>query len=628
MIESLAYSATFAKSGAAISGVFQPKTGITAVVGKNGTGKTFGSIECLRWALYGKDALRGMAADYKSAEVTARVRIKGACYTIRRGAKEDIKHGDTTLAVGAEKVTEKVIELMGYDLSVFDICNAATQGDVQKLGKLKPAERKKLIDRVLSLTDVEKTEKDCRQEALGYKREAEALTSALRAPGEEPKPPLHYLPSASARDRLNEMRKVYDEAARLGRLISHVTPLVAPDLNFQEAELHALENHEQVRLQVEARREQFDRAAKRVTVPMAEEDIVKAVAKCEWERQRAQRGPEPQLTAEKVAEYQATWREIHALRQVEDMEVECPNCEHRFHTRSDMPPEPPCTERELAQQLDRIERWKTPLPPEPAGHWSFDEREAEKYREANRALEELAKLGSVVDRSAELRAMQQLSAQWDAYWKAQDQYQQKVAENDKLNEQLKALEPVPSMDDLDKIHAEYRASEVYENSVDAYDREVKAFEEMQAKVAEKRGLSEKFAVGAAKLAAARAKVKALLAPRISRIASALLSDMTAGKLTSIEVDDEMEISVGGQRLETLSGAGMTVANLALRVAMGQALTAGTFPVFLGDEIDGDLDEERREATTQALAALKDRLRQVILVTHKNVDIADQVWHVT
>jgi exonuclease SbcC len=119
----------------------------------------------------------------------------------------------------------------------------------------------------------------------------------------------------------------------------------------------------------------------------------------------------------------------------------------------------------------------------------------------------------------------------------------------------------------------------------------------------------------------------LIAPKISRIATGLIRDMSLGKLTDLVLDDEMEITVGGQRIETLSGAGKTVANLALRVAMGQALVGHVFPVFLADEIDGDLSASRREATLQALVSLKKHMRQIILVTHRGADIADQVWDV-
>jgi DNA repair exonuclease SbcCD ATPase subunit len=102
--------------------------------------------------------------------------------------------------------------------------------------------------------------------------------------------------------------------------------------------------------------------------------------------------------------------------------------------------------------------------------------------------------------------------------------------------------------------------------------------------------------------------------------------MTNGKYSEVIVDDDMEITVNGQSIETLSGGNETVANIALRLALGQVLVVETFPVFLGDEMDAFADESRREAVAEAMAALLDKghLKQVILVTHRGVAAADHV----
>ena len=119
-------------------------------------------------------------------------------------------------------------------------------------------------------------------------------------------------------------------------------------------------------------------------------------------------------------------------------------------------------------------------------------------------------------------------------------------------------------------------------------------------------------------------MKSFLAPALSREASSLMFDMTNGVLQDLTVDEDMNISVDGQTLETLSGGGITVANIALRISFAKILTGSAFPVFIGDEMDGDLDVVRREATAQAMVSLKQHLKQIILITHKDVDIADHV----
>jgi DNA repair protein SbcC/Rad50 len=44
--------------------------------------------------------------------------------------------------------------------------------------------------------------------------------------------------------------------------------------------------------------------------------------------------------------------------------------------------------------------------------------------------------------------------------------------------------------------------------------------------------------------------------------------MTGGQRSVVVVDQEFDVTVDGQRLDTLSGSGKAVANLALRLGLG------------------------------------------------------------
>jgi DNA repair exonuclease SbcCD ATPase subunit len=71
-------------------------------------------------------------------------------------------------------------------------------------------------------------------------------------------------------------------------------------------------------------------------------------------------------------------------------------------------------------------------------------------------------------------------------------------------------------------------------------------------------------------------------------------DQRTGRLErqSIVVDEEFDVTVDGQALDTLSGSGKAVANLALRLGLGQVLINRVFSLFIGDEIDASLDVDR------------------------------------
>src|SRR5690606_38861993 len=97
-----------------------------------------------------------------------------------------------------------------------------------------------------------------------------------------------------------------------------------------------------------------------------------------------------------------------------------------------------------------------------------------------------------------------------------------------------------------------------------------------------------------------------------------------GQRTVIEVDEDFNIEVDGQPVNTLSGSGKAVSNLAVRIALGMVLTNKVFSVLLADEIDAAMDDERAEATATALRNLTGTISQVVLVSHKEPDADNQI----
>jgi DNA repair exonuclease SbcCD ATPase subunit len=93
--------------------------------------------------------------------------------------------------------------------------------------------------------------------------------------------------------------------------------------------------------------------------------------------------------------------------------------------------------------------------------------------------------------------------------------------------------------------------------------------------------------------------------------------MTGGERQAINVDEEFNILVDGQTIDTLSGSGKAVANLALRIGLGQVLTNNIFSLFMGDEIDESMDKNRADKTAGVMHTLKGRISQLLLVSHKS-----------
>jgi len=122
-------------------------------------------------------------------------------------------------------------------------------------------------------------------------------------------------------------------------------------------------------------------------------------------------------------------------------------------------------------------------------------------------------------------------------------------------------------------------------------------------------------------------------PTLSAYASDLLSQLSDGKYTVLEFDDDYNISVydNGEAfgIERFSGGEEDLANLCTRLAISEIITerAGSdFNFVVLDEIFGSQDSGRRQNILKALSGFSAKFRQIFLITHIE-DIKNSVEHV-
>ncbi len=111
-----------------------------------------------------------------------------------------------------------------------------------------------------------------------------------------------------------------------------------------------------------------------------------------------------------------------------------------------------------------------------------------------------------------------------------------------------------------------------------------------------------------------------LRPEISELASSFLSDLTDGRYTELELDEDYNIIVKEDDVPkpVISGGEEDLAHLVLRLAISQMIAdrAGqSFSLLILDEVFGSLDESRRHNVVELLRRLHDRFEQVVLITH-------------
>lgn len=630
MINDLSYAVCFPTNGVGLTGTHTFQPGATAISGRNGKGKSF-IAEMVRYGLFGKKALRGPASDYKKLDMSLTFSVGDASYGVTRAKKEELVSfdGDEVIAVGADAVNKKIIEILGFDLEVFDVVCSANQKESERLTRLTPTKRKELIDEVVGLTAQEGVEKACRDEANGLKREAEVLNRALVLP-EEPVKPDGYRPSTELQIELRETKTLVDERARLQRVIDQlgVEP-IEPD--EAPLDLAKIELHEKTRIASDAHRLAVERQlASMPLILVTPKELEEAEALAAYDAEVARRGPRPDYKERELIDWIDVWNKKGLL--AHDTAT-CPKCSHEFvldRTDVDLAaiealPKPPISLQEAEHQLRRHDFWINE-PVEPKGvRMSAQEIAAGRAALQNAPMraalqKELADLSPMEDKSEELAKARTLDRQWDIYARETEQYMIRVAAANEAEEALAKLpEPKHTIAELD---AAFVAARVYESQLATYEQQKSAFETLSAEIAEKQERSDAFMAGAKGLVEARRTLKAFLAPSLSRVASHTIRQMTSmaeRPLDTIDIDEDMNITVDGQDVSTFNGAHATMINLALRLALGQVLVSRVMPLFIGDEIDSDLDEANSQMLVDALLALKDQLKQVVVISHKQLE---------
>ncbi|MDD5213385.1 MAG: SMC family ATPase [Candidatus Gracilibacteria bacterium] len=110
-----------------------------------------------------------------------------------------------------------------------------------------------------------------------------------------------------------------------------------------------------------------------------------------------------------------------------------------------------------------------------------------------------------------------------------------------------------------------------------------------------------------------------LKPRLEDIASEYFSTMTDFKYSRIEIDSEYNIKIDSRILDLYSGGEQDLANLCLRLALGQNIgltnTKNHINFLVLDEVLGSQDSTRQNNILIGLKKLEHKFSQILLISH-------------
>lgn len=283
---------------------------------------------------------------------------------------------------------------------------------------------------------------------------------------------------------------------------------------------------------------------------------------------------------------------------------------------------------ELARKQERLGRIEDELAAVPAGYDADQHRGAEGRLAALREVErEAARLEALSSRRAETEKerTQAAARQTEAERRG------KAAREDieALNFDRAALDEVRAAHEgaVDRVRAsELQLTEATgrvdgaEEVLKGAERELASYEEKKAALDELESQRRHHEELDSAFHRLRLELNARVRPDLSEIASAFLADITAGRYTALEVDENYNVLVldEGEEKPVISGGEEDIANLVLRLAISQMIAerAGhPLSVLILDEVFGSLDVDRRDNVIQVLHSLTGRFEQVILISH-------------
>ena len=571
-----------------------------------------------------------------------------------------ITRAGVLLATGTRALNAKVIEILGFGLDVFDISCICNQGEVERLGAMPASERKAMVDRVIGVHRIEEVQKWTGEQALLLAREVEVLTRGLREPV-EPVCPADYVLSSVLEEGVRALRAAKQEHDELAGWLSHMrSPPVAPPLREDPWSIDGLE------AELDFARAYAAERARISALPVVDFDVEAVAAQwaafdlwIEHMRFREQH-PRPDIThdavvalrenASKIGQFDLLTKRLN--QHLEGEHVCCPGCGHNFplghsdimglrvqlaelgdfdHTPVDL--------AWVATQAQSIVDWRNLAvqetwarvstavgTPQPAV--TRKQLAQAKLVGGISSTEKVAMLAALQPPEREEAEVRQLLAalrKWEALDNA---YQNELpiyaawrVEYD--FKRARQIELAASVAKLPEVEAAWRAALAFEAERATYERDLALYTTLVAELVEKRAEVEGWRAAKASLIDLRLRIKTYLVPSLSKVASHLLSQMTDGQRSSIVVNENFDIKVDGQRLETLSGSGKACANLALRIGLGQVLTNKVVSLFVGDEIDAAMDTARATSTHSSIRMLSSQISQILLITH-TLPVADTI----
>lgn len=158
--------------------------------------------------------------------------------------------------------------------------------------------------------------------------------------------------------------------------------------------------------------------------------------------------------------------------------------------------------------------------------------------------------------------------------------------------------------------------------IKTYEKNIEEQQRLLKKLQNERNESQRLSMLSEVMDSYRTYLISQIRPTLSSHASALFDELTEGKYSQIELDEDYNLIVYDRgipyTIERFSGGEEDLTNLCIRLAISEIITerAGSvFQFIILDEIFGSQDQIRKQNIIKALNNYSSKFRQIFLITH-------------
>jgi exonuclease SbcC len=651
--------------------------GVTGVVGLNGVGKST-VFEAVAWTLYGPLAARTSTDQIKREGAApsdpCRVELEfmfdeDIYHVVREMSGKNLSALGTAtvngkVAVnGAEILSKYIQKKLGMDWKSFYTSIFAKQKELNTLSSMNPSERRQLILRMLGINAVDDIISEIRSDTKEKKNLVEKLGNDLIDEHG------HDKITVCKQEIQNQQKKQKELSLRIEETKKHHQK-IEEELSRTKKECETKKlSYEKLcttKDQLEGKKSRFEKKQRL-------ENDIRTLEKTTQERQESLNKQKEKLTVFQSLEKdlqtfeQQQEKSSNAIQTIVKKQEQITTLLHRL--RDDF--------KELTTKKQRIEKIgpqaKCPTCERVLGEQqkklltAYTEELTKKNHEAQKLTEDGKKLEIEYDRlSREKQALQKKNQ----YLRGQVVEREKLQitlghaaeeiqrENRELENKRKELKAIGAVEFDEKQYSliRSRVSETYrtyqealsklddikeryqEITIEQKEREgeknliasqIKTFEKniddqqrLVKKLESERNDARHLSMLSEVMDSYRTYLISQIRPTLSSHASELFDELTDGKYSQIELDEDYNLLVYDHGLpysiERFSGGEEDLANLCIRLAISEIITerAGSvFQFIILDEIFGSQDQIRKQNIIKALNDFSSKFRQIFLITH-------------